>query len=65
MFKKKIKVTLTQGQAMQVSFFLEQLRLNSPDFNYREEVRLMEDVIDIKLWGKKYVEGRNHVIRNR
>jgi hypothetical protein len=58
MFKKKIKVTLTQGQAMQVSFFLEQLRLNSPDFNYREEVRLMEDVIDIKLWGKKYVEGR-------
>jgi hypothetical protein len=58
MFKKKIKVTLTQGQAMQVSFFLEQLRLNSPDFNYKEEVRLMEDVIDIKLWGKKYVEGR-------
>ena len=58
MFKKKIKVTLTQGQALQVSFFLEQLRLNSKDFNYKEEVRLMEDVIDIKLWGKKYVEGR-------
>jgi hypothetical protein len=58
MFKKKIKVTLTQAQALQVSFFLEQLRLNSPDFNYKEEVRLMEDVIDIKLWGKKYVEGR-------
>jgi hypothetical protein len=58
MFKKKIKVTLTQAQALQVSFFLEQLRLNSKDFNYKEEVRLMEDVIDIKLWGKKYVEGR-------
>jgi hypothetical protein len=58
MFKKKIKVALTQAQALQVSFFLEQLRLNSKDFNYKEEVRLMEDVIDIKLWGKKYVEGR-------
>ena len=58
MFKRKIKVTLTQAQAMQVSFFLEQLRLNSPDFNYKQEVRLMEDVIDTQLWGEKYVEGR-------
>lgn len=58
MFKRKIKVTLTQGQAMQVSFFLEQLRLDSPDFDYKKEVRLMEDVIDTQLWGKKYVESR-------
>ena len=58
MFKKKIKVTLTQGQAMQVSFFLEQLRLSSPDYDYKKEVRLMEDAIDTQLWGKDYVEGR-------
>jgi hypothetical protein len=58
MFKKKIKVTLTQGQAMQVSFFLEQLRLSSPDYDYKKEVRFMEDLIDTQLWGKDYVEGR-------
>jgi len=58
MFKKKIKVTLTQGQAMQVSFFLEQLRLSNHDYDYKKEVRLMEDVIDTQLWGEKYVEGR-------
>jgi hypothetical protein len=58
MFKRKIKVTLTQAQAMQVSFFLEQLRLSNPDYDYKKEVRLMEDVIDTQLWGEKYVEGR-------
>ena len=58
MFKRKIKVTLTQGQAMQVSLFLEQLRINNPDYDYKKEVRLMEDVIDAQLWGKEYVEGR-------
>jgi hypothetical protein len=56
--KKRITVKLSQGQAMQVSFFLEQLRLNSRDFNYKEEVRLMEDVIDIQIWGEKYVANR-------
>ena len=56
MFKRKIKVTLTQGQAMQVSLFLEQLRINNPDYDYKKEVRLMEDVIDTQLWGKEYVE---------
>jgi hypothetical protein len=58
MFKRKIKVTLTQGEAMQVSLFLEQLRINNPDYDYKKEVRLMEDVIDTQLWGKDYVEGR-------
>ena len=57
MFNKKIKVTLTQGQAMQVSFLLEKLRLDS-DFIYKQEIRLMEDVIDAQLWGKEYVKGR-------
>jgi len=58
MFKRKIKVTLTQAQAMQVSLFLEQLRFREPDYDYKKEVRLMEDVIDTQLWGKDYVEGR-------
>jgi hypothetical protein len=58
MFKRKIKVTLTKGQAMQVSLFLEQLRISNPDYDYKKEVRLMEDVIDTQLWGKDYVEGR-------
>jgi hypothetical protein len=58
MFKRKIKVTLNQGQALQVSLFLEQLRINNPDYDYKKEVRLMEDVIDAQLWGKEYVEGR-------
>ena len=56
--KKRIIVKLSQGEAMQVSFFLERLRLNSPEFNYRKEVRLMEDVIDSQLWGKEYVANR-------
>lgn len=43
---------------MQVSLFLEQLRINNPDYNYKKEVRLMEDVIDTQLWGKDYVENR-------
>ena len=43
---------------MQVSLFLEQLRINNPDYDYKKEVRLMEDVIDAQLWGKEYVEGR-------
>jgi len=59
--KKRITVKLSQGQAMQVSFFLEQLRLNSRDFNYKEEVRLMEDVIDIQIWGEKYVTNRRWI----
>ena len=56
--KKRIIVKLSQGEAMQVSFFLERLRLNSPEFNYRKEVRLMEDVIDTQIWGKEYVANR-------
>jgi hypothetical protein len=43
---------------MQVSLFLEQLRFREPDYDYKKEVRLMEDVIDTQLWGKEYVEGR-------
>ena len=58
MFKRKIKVTLTQAEAMQVSLFLEQFRIKNYDYAYNQEVRLMEDVIDTQLWGKKYVEGR-------
>lgn len=58
MFKRKIKVTLTQAEAMQVSLFLEQFRINNYDYDYKKEVRLMEDVIDAQLWGKEYVEGR-------
>jgi hypothetical protein len=57
--KKRITVKLSQGEAMQVSFFLEQLRLNSPDFNYKKEVRLMEDLIDIQIWGERYVAYRS------
>jgi hypothetical protein len=57
MFKRKIKVTLTQAEALQVSFMLEQLR-HTRDYDHKQEVRLMEDVIDTQLWGKDYVEGR-------
>ena len=56
--KKRITVKLSQGEAMQVSFFLEQLRLNSPDFQFKQEVRSMEDVIDTQIWGEKYVANR-------
>ena len=56
--KKCIIVKLSQGEAMQVSLFLERLRLNTPEFNYRKEIRLMEDVIDTQIWGKEYVANR-------
>lgn len=58
--KRKIKISQEQGMA--ISFALERLRLSGED-NYgyhltKEILQSLEDTLDTKIWGKKYVANR-------